>query len=122
MAYVLKTAALKQCRQLLPKRLVITARSPPIPVSPGAPVAVIKRVRRIDRGGCPPIGILVDQPTTRTQALRHLPDRLLLPAHEMKQHQPRADEIERTRAQHFERVLEDAVLRHLKMGRSSRSR
>ena len=70
---------------VLPERLVVTARSPPISVSPGAPVAVVEGVRRIDGSGCPPVGVLVDQPATWAQALRHLPDRLLLPADEMEQ-------------------------------------
>ena len=33
----------------------------------------------------------------------------------MEQHQPRADEIERTRPEHVERVLEDVVLDYLEI-------
>jgi hypothetical protein len=78
-------------------------------------VAVVERVRRIDGSGCAPVGVLVDQPATWAHALRHLPDRLLLLAHEMKQRQARADQIERTRTERLERVLENVVLAHLEI-------
>ena len=44
-----------------------------------------------------------------------MPDRLFLDAFEMEQHQSRADEIERIRPQHIERVVEDAVLEYLEI-------
>src|SRR6185503_5579696 len=66
-------------------------------------------------GCCAPVGVLVDQPAAWAQALRHLPDRLLLLTHEMKERQARADQIERTRTERFERVLENVVLEDLEI-------
>ena len=70
---------------------------------------------RIDGSGCTPIGVLVEEPAARAQALSHLPDRLVLASLEMEQHQSRADEIERTRPKRIERVLEDVVLDYLEI-------
>jgi hypothetical protein len=62
-----------------------------------------------------PIGVLVEEPATRAQAVGHLPDRLFLASLQMEQHQSRADEIERTRPEHVEWVLEDVVLDYLEI-------
>src|SRR5262249_59942482 len=99
MSVVIEAAALDQRSQLLSNRLVVAAIGPPISVSPHATVRVVERVSGIDRGGCPPVGVLVDQPSARAQAPRHLRDRLLLSADQMKERQARADEIERARAE-----------------------
>src|SRR5205823_4360149 len=102
-------------RQLLPKRLVVTARSPPLAVSPGVVVGLVERMLGIDWGGCAPICILIDQPATGTQALGHLSDGSFLSAYEVKQQQPTAHHIERTGTQRVERILEDVVPDHLEI-------
>src|SRR6478736_6668025 len=75
-AYLLQTRALEQHRQLLAKHLVVAARSPPVAVSPDPLVVVVARVRGIDGRGRPPIAVLIEQPATGAQALRHSADRL----------------------------------------------
>ena len=111
---LLEPTALEYGRQLLAKRLVVATRSPPVAVSPDPLIVVVARVRGINGSGSSPIAILVEQPPSGAQALRHSPDRLLLDAFEMKQHQPRTDEVER-RPKQVERVVEDAVLDHLEI-------
>ena len=115
-ADVLEPASLEEGRELAPERLVVAANRPPVAVSPHPLVVVVRRVRGIDRsaGRCP-VGVLVEEPAARAQARCHLPDRLFLASLEMEQHQPRADEVERTRLERVERVLEDVVLDNLEV-------
>ena len=106
----------KSGRELAPEGLVVAANRPPVAVSPHPLVDVVRRVRRIHRsaGRCP-VGVLVEEPAAGAQARCHLPDRLFLPSLEMEQHQPRADEVERTRVERVQRVLEDVVLDNLEV-------
>jgi hypothetical protein len=114
---VLEAAPLEQRRQFLPKRLVVAAIRPPISIPPDALVALVARMPGIDRRACPPVGVLVDHPAARAEAIHHLPDRFLLSADEVEQGQARTDQVERARAELVERVLEDVVLAHLEIGK-----
>jgi len=72
-------------------------------------------VGRIDRPRHAPVAFFVDEPTAWAQACHHLVDRCLLPARQPEQHQPGADQVERSGAESIQRIVKDVVLHHLQI-------
>src|SRR5262245_59528628 len=62
-----------------------------------------------------PVTVLIDQPSTRPQALHHAPNGHLLLAREPEQHQARANQIERPWAERIQGILEDVVSVYLEI-------
>jgi hypothetical protein len=61
-----------------------------------------------------PVRVLVDQPASRAQAPRHLPDRFLAPG-QVEQDQARAHQIKGAGSEGVGRVVDDVVLDHLQV-------
>src|ERR1700726_245786 len=70
-------------------------------------------MRRIHWSNRAPVTVLIDEPSSGSQTLHHASDSQLLFAGEPEQHQTRTNQIERTRAEGVQWIVEDGLLTHL---------
>ena len=119
---ILQAAALEQRCQLAPKERVIAPSRKPPPGLVDPVVAGIQRMGGIHRAGGAPVAVFVDEPAARAQASHHLLDRPFLPAGQPEQHQPRTDEVKRSRIEIIDGIVQDVVPPHHQIGHIRRAR